>query len=104
VNTVIAFVVAMPLSVEMLGALYGVRDGWAHTGSKAAALERLAAPLLCWCCLWWLVGVEMWHVMLAALVVVVILHVVTHYTTVLMISRPRFQTNAIDTDSDDDRI
>jgi|APFre7841882724_1041349.scaffolds.fasta_scaffold141747_1 hypothetical protein len=101
-NALVVLIVALPLSVEVLGALFGLRDGWADTASKASALERLATPLLCWGGLWWLAGIDMWRVMLAALVVVLILHVATYYAGRVLISRPRFQTHAIDTDSDDD--
>ena len=103
-KTLIAFVVALPLSVEVLGALFWVRDGWGDTASKASALERLAAPLLCWGGLWWLVGIDRWRAMLAAVVVVLVLHIVAYYGTRLIISRPRFQTRAIDTDSADDPL
>ena len=101
-NTLMVLILALPLSVEVLGALFSVRDGWGESASKASALEHLAAPLLCWGALWWLVGIDMWRAMVAALVAVLILHVVTHFAVRLLISRPRFQTHAIDTDSGDD--
>lgn len=97
----LVFVVAVPLSVEFLGALYAVYDAWRHAESRAAALERLAVPLTLWGALWWLGGVEAWHLLLAALLVVLACHIVVFYGTRWLLERPSAQTIAVDTDSDD---
>ena len=98
---VLAFVVAVPLSVEFFGALYAVFDAWSHADSRAAALERLAIPLMSWGALWWLVGVEAWHLILAALVFVLFCHIVMFYGTRWWLKRPSAQTIAVDTESED---
>ena len=46
----IAFVIAVPLTVEMFGAMYAVFDAWRDRNSRSAALERLAVPLAAWVC------------------------------------------------------
>jgi hypothetical protein len=99
----LAFVVAIPLSVELFGALYAVFDASRQADSRAAAVERLAAPLLAWGALWWLAGSDAWRVLIAALVFVLICHVVVFYTGRWLIKRPGVQTIAVDTESDDVR-
>jgi hypothetical protein len=94
------FLAALPLSVELLGAIFSIADGWRSTGAKADALERLALPLFCWGGLWWLIGVDGWPVMLGALSSVLFLQVASFYAVRLLISRPRLQTQSIDTDAD----
>ena len=97
----IAFMVAVPLSVELFGSLYAVFDAWRHADSRAAALERLAFPLTVWAVLWWLVGAEAWYVLAAALTLVLICHIAVFYGARWLIRRPNIQTIAIDTESDD---
>jgi hypothetical protein len=99
-KSVIVFLLALPVSVELWGALFGVLDSWRVAASRAAALERFAIPLLLWGALWWLVGVGAWRLMVIALVVVLACQVVTFYATRLLIRVPRLQTIAIDTEFD----
>ncbi len=99
-KSVIVFLFALPVSVELWGALFGVLDGWRVATSRAAALERSAIPLLLWGALWWLGGVGAWRLMVIALVVVLGCQVVTFYGTRLLIRIPSLQTTAIDTEPD----
>ena len=99
-KSVAVFLLALPLSVELWGALFGVMDGWRASASRAAALERFAVPLLLWGAVWWFGGVSAWRVLLVALLVVLACQVATFYGTRLLIRLPRVQTNAIDTESD----
>lgn len=99
-KSLIVFVLALPVSMELWGAVFGVWDGWRVAASRAAALERFAVPMLLWGALWWLGGVGAWRLMVIALVVVLACQVVTFYATRLLIRIPRLQTTAIDTESD----
>ena len=97
-KSVVVFLLALPVSVELWGALFGVLDGWRVAASRAAALERFAVPLLLWGALWWLLGVGAWRLMVIALVLILACQVVTFYGMRLLIRIPRLQTIAIDTD------
>jgi len=97
---VIAFVVAVPLSVELFGAFYAVFDASRQPESRAAAVERLAVPLIVWAAFWWLVGAEAWYLLAAALGFVVICHIAVFYIGAWLIRRPNMQTISVDTESD----
>ena len=99
-KSVLVFLLALPLSVELWGALFGVMDSWRAAVSRAAALERVAMPLLLWSALWWLGGFSAWRLLLVALLVVLACQVATFYGARLLIRLPRVQTNAIDTEFD----
>jgi hypothetical protein len=97
---VLVFIIAVPLSVELFGSMYAVFDARRHPESRAAAVERLAIPLLVWGCLWWWIGAEAWYVLAAAWAVVLICHSAVFYGARWLIRRPDTQTIAIDTDAD----
>ncbi len=97
---VLVFVVAVPLSVELFGAFYAVIDAWRHAESRAAAVERLAIPLLFWSALWWWVGPDAWYLLAAAWAFVIVCHITVFYCTRWLIRHEKFQTTAIETDSD----
>jgi hypothetical protein len=96
----LVFIIAVPLSVELFGSIYAVSDAWRHPESRAAALERLAVPLMVWGMLWWWVGAEAWDVLAAAWAVVLVCHIAVFYGGRWLIRRPGTQTLAIDTDTD----
>jgi len=97
---VLVFIIAVPLSVELFGSMYAVFDAWRHPESRAAAVERLAIPLMVWGFLWWWIGAEAWYVLAAAWAVVLICHIAVFYGARWLIRRPDTQTIAIDTDAD----
>jgi hypothetical protein len=99
---VIAFVIAMPLTVELFGALYAVFDAWRERDSRSAALERLAIPLAAWGLLWWWIGAAGWWVLAAAFGSVLVCHVVVFYAGRWLIGRPGTRTIVVDTDHADD--
>jgi hypothetical protein len=98
VRTLVVFVVAIPLSVELLGALFAVFDARRIPDARAAAVERLALPIFGWGLLWWFVGVDGWRVLLGAVALVVAAHAVTFYSVRALLRRPSLQTLAIDMD------
>ena len=99
-KSALVFLLALPLSLELWGAWFGVMDSWRAAASRAAALERFAVPLLLWGALWWLGGVSAWRLLVVALLVVLACQVATFYGARLLIRLPRVQTNAIDTEID----
>ncbi len=99
-RSVVVFLLALPVSVELWGAFFSVFDGWRVAASRAAALERFALPLLLWGALWWLVGVDGWRLMVGALFGVLACQVVTFYGTRLVMRIRRLQTIAVETDFD----
>ncbi len=99
---VFAFVVAIPLTVELFGALYAVFDAWRDSDARSAALERLAIPLAVWGLFWWWIGADGWHVLAAALATILIAHIVVFYAGRWLIRRPGVQTLVVDTDGTDE--
>ncbi len=97
----LAFLVALPLSVELLGAACAVLDARHHLDLRAAALERLAVPLLAAGILWWLIGAAKWPLLVAAVLLAFLCHIVWFYVTRWLLRRPGAQTVALDTESDD---
>ncbi|HTO59479.1 MAG TPA: hypothetical protein VMJ74_16885 [Pseudomonadales bacterium] len=102
-KSLVAFMIAIPLTVELLGAALAIRDARRAPDARAAAAERLALPLLAWGALWWWIGAAGWDVMFGAMALVVVAHVLTFYATRALLRRPRFQTNAVDTDETEER-
>lgn len=94
------FIIAVPLSVELFGAMYAVFDAWGLPESRAAAVERLAVPLMVWGVLWWWIGVGAWHVLAAAWVFALACHILVFYGGRWLIRRPDIQTIAIDSDAE----
>src|SRR5262245_22698781 len=47
-NTLLAFLFGIPLAAELLGACLSIVDNWREPNARAAAVERLAIPLLLW--------------------------------------------------------
>jgi hypothetical protein len=99
VKSFVAFVFAVPLAVEVLGALMGIVDARRQPDGRAAAVERLTVPLLAWGFLWWWIGAGGWAVMFGAMALVIAAHVVAFYATRWLLRRPAWQTIAIDTDT-----
>ena len=99
----VAFVIAVPLSVELLGALMAIVDARRQPDARAAAVERLALPLLAWGLLWWWVGADGWGVLLGAIALVVAAHVVAFHSMRWALRRPAWQTTAVDTDDAEER-
>ena len=96
-NEVIAFVIAVPLTVELFGALYAVFDAWRDRDSRSAALERLAVPLAAWGLLWWWIGAAGWQILAAAFATILVCHMAVFYVGGWLIRRSGIQTLAIDT-------
>jgi hypothetical protein len=97
---IVAFIVAVPLSIELLGALYAIFDVQRDTDARAAAVERLALPLLLWGTLWWLLGIEAWRLLIAALAFTLLCHVTWFFAAQWLIRRESLQTIAVDTESE----
>jgi hypothetical protein len=97
-NTVLAFVFGIPLAAELLGACLSVLDSWREPNARAAAVERLAIPLLLWGALWWCVGADASAPLWSALLIVAGWQVISFYGIRLLSSWRRFQTIAVDTD------
>jgi hypothetical protein len=98
VKSLVVFVIAIPVSVELLGALLAVVDARRIPDARAAAVERLAIPVFAWGLLWWFIGADGWRVLIGALASVVVGHVVVFYVVRSLLRRPSMQTRAIDTD------
>jgi len=92
------FLVAVPISVELLGGCMSIRDNWADTETRAAAVERLSIPVLCWGALWWIAGSNAGGVLAAALAFVAVWQAVMFYGAAALLKLPRFHTIAIATD------
>ncbi len=99
-----AFVVAVPVTVETLGALYAVFDAWRDRDSRSAALERFALPLAAWGVLWWWVGASGWQILVAAFAAILVCHIAVFYVGRWLIQRSAIQTITVDTDSDQDSL
>jgi hypothetical protein len=99
---VIAFIIAVPLTVELFGALYAVFDAWRDRDSRSAALERLAIPLAAWGVLWWWVGADGWQILAAAFAAILVCHIAVFYAGRWLIQRSGVQTLSVDTDRTDD--
>ena len=93
------FVAAIPLSVELAGACVAVFDNFGQLESRAAAVERVAVPLLLWGALWWLGGPGAAPIMLAAMAFVLVWQFIAHAALALLGRWPRFFTTSIETDS-----
>jgi len=102
-KSLVAFVIALPLTVELLGAALAIRDARGAPDARAAAVERLALPLLAWGVLWWWMGARGWDVMLGAMALVIVAHALTFYAMRALLRKPWFQTNAVDTDEAEER-
>jgi hypothetical protein len=98
VRSLVVFVLAIPLSVELSGAIFAVADAWRTPDARAAAVERLAVPVFGWGLLWWFAGVDGWRVLFGAIAFVFAAHVVTFYAMRSLLRRPSLQTLSIDTD------
>jgi hypothetical protein len=98
-SDVFAFIVGIPLAVELLGACFSIFDCWRLPAARAAAVERLAVPMLCWGALWWAVGLDAWPTLLTALTLVFVWQLIAFYGAQLLSRWSRFQTIAVDTDS-----
>ena len=96
--TFVAFVFGIPLAAELLGACLSVRDSWRQPDARAAAVERLAIPLLLWGTLWWCVGADAGAPLWSALLFVAAWQVVSFYGIRMLSGWSRFQTIAVDTD------
>ena len=101
-NAIVAFVIAVPLTVELFGAVYAVFDAWRDRDSRSAALERLAIPMAAWGLLWWWIGPAGWQVLATAFATILVCHVAVFYVGGWLIRRSGIQTLAIDTDGSDD--
>ena len=99
---VIAFIIAVPLTVELFGALYAVFDAWRDIESRSAALERLAIPLAAWGVLWWWVGADGWQILGAAFAAILVCHIAVSYAGRWLIRRSGIQTISVDTDYTDE--
>jgi hypothetical protein len=97
-NGILAFVFGIPLAAELLGACLSVLDSWRQPDARAAAVERLAIPMLLWGGLWWLVGANAGAPLWSALLTVALWQVVCFYGIRLLSRWRGFQTIAIDTD------
>jgi len=97
-RNVIAFVIAVPVTVELFGALYAVFDARRDGDSRSAALERLAIPLAAWGLLWWWIGAGGWRLLAAAFALVIVGHVTVFYAGKWLIRRPGIQTVVVDAD------
>jgi hypothetical protein len=98
-SSVFAFVIGIPLAVELLGACFAIFDSWRFPEARAAAVERVAVPMLLWGGLWWLVGSDASPALLAALAFVMVWQLIAFYTIQLLSRWRRFQTVSVDTDS-----
>jgi hypothetical protein len=103
VKSFVAFVIAVPLAVELLGALLAIADARRHPDARVGAVERLAVPLLAWGLLWWWIGAAAWGVVLGAMVLVIVAHVVTFYMMRWLLQRPTWQSTSVDTDDPEER-
>jgi hypothetical protein len=103
VKSLVAFIIAVPLAVELLGAVMAIVDARRQPDARAAAVERLAVPLFVWGLLWWWVGADSWRVMVGAVAFVLAAHVVGFYAARWLLRRPACQTTAVDTDDEWER-
>ncbi len=97
-KNVLGFVLAVAVSVELLAAVLSVFDARRRPSERAAAVERLALPTLLWGAVWWFVGVSGGWVLLAAMLVVVVAHVITFHVGQWLLRMPGRQTLSVDTD------
>jgi hypothetical protein len=97
-NAILAFVFGIPLSAELLGACLSIVDSWRQPDARAAAVERLAVPMLLWGGLWWWVGADAGAPLWGALLTVALWQVISFYAIRWLSRWSRFQTIAIDTD------
>src|SRR5262245_26624553 len=98
-NTLLAFLFGIPLAAELLGGCLSIVDSWNEPNARAAAVERLAIPLLLWGGLWWWVGADASGPLWSALLIVAGWQVVSFYGVELLGRWRRFQTIAVDTDT-----
>jgi hypothetical protein len=97
-TSVIAVLLGLPLTIELLGACLSIRDNWTDQERRAAAVERLALPLLLWGALWWLLGSSAWPALIWLSGLVVAWQLAVFYVTRWLSHWPVLQTNAIDRD------
>jgi hypothetical protein len=97
-TSVIAVLLGIPLTIELLGGCQSIRDNWNDHERRAAAVERLALPLLAWGALWWLLGTGAWRELAWVTVFVVIWQVSVFYATRWLSHWSALQTAAVDRD------
>jgi hypothetical protein len=97
-TALLAVVLGVPLTIELLGSCQAVYDAWGDHEQRAAAAERLAPRLLAWGLLWWLLGAAAWHVLVWITVLVASWQTVAFYAARWLSRWSRFQTAAVDRD------
>jgi len=96
--SVIAVLLGVPLTIELLGALLSIRDNWTDRERRAAAVERVALPLLAWGLLWWLLGRAAWPALAWTSAFVVAWQIGAFYVARWVSRWPAAQTSAVSRD------
>jgi cobalamin biosynthesis protein CobD/CbiB len=97
-TSLIAVLLGIPLSIELIGAALSIRDNWSNHERRAAAMERFALPLLAWGALWWLLGTAAWHTLAWIIALVLAWPVAAFYVTRWLSRWSALQTEAVDRD------
>jgi len=98
VFTVLLFIIALPIAMELIGALLALRDGWCDRGARSAGINRLAVRIAILAVFLTLAPQRSWWVFGAAAATVLFAHVLSFYSFRL-ISR-RFPAAVIDRDQE----
>lgn len=97
-TVLLAVLLGVPLTIELLGSSQAVYDAWRDHEQRAAAVERLAPRLLAWGALWWLLGATAWHALIWIILLVAAWQAVAFYAARWLSRWSRFQTVAVDRD------
>jgi len=98
VTSVIAVLLGVPLTIELLGAGLSIRDNWTDRERRAAAVEGVALPLLAWGALWWLLGRAAWPALAWTSGFVVAWQIGAFYIARWISHWPAAQTRAVNRD------
>ena len=98
VMSVLLFVVALPITMELIGSLMALRDGWCDRPNRSRGINRIAVRVVFVALFLTLTPQHTWWVVGAAAATVILAHVVSFYVFRLL-SR-RFPAPVIDREED----
>jgi sterol desaturase/sphingolipid hydroxylase (fatty acid hydroxylase superfamily) len=96
--SVLWFIIAVPISVEVLAALLGFRDRIRVAGLRAQAIELLIVPTLALGVLLYVASPQHWVAAFAAFAFVLAWQVIVHVTLHVLARRKSFTASVVDTD------